>query len=69
MEVDTPPPPPRPAGWRIGLEDYVVDEALPRILEPIQESRRREAEKAAKWKREAELHELLFDAVSSSDDF
>jgi hypothetical protein len=69
MEVDAPPPPSRPAGSQIGPEDYVTDEALPRIFEPTEESSRREAKKAAKWKREAELQELLFDAVSSSDDF
>jgi hypothetical protein len=67
-----PPPPPLPscpAGSQIGPEDFVTDEALPRILELIKESSRREAEKAAKWKREAELQELLLDAVSSDDDF
>jgi hypothetical protein len=69
MEIDATLPPWRPAGSRIGLEDYVADEALPRILELIEESSRREAEKAAKWKREADLQELLLDAVSSSDDF
>jgi hypothetical protein len=69
MEVDaTPPPPSRLAGSRIGRED-VADEALPRILELIKESSRREAEMAAKWKREAELQELLIDAVSSDNDF
>jgi hypothetical protein len=68
MEVDaTPPPPPsRPTGSRIGPKDFVADEALPRILELIEESSRREAKKAAKWKREAEL---LLDAISSDDDF
>jgi hypothetical protein len=35
----------------------------------IEESNRWEAEMATKWKREAELHELLIDAISSSDDF
>jgi hypothetical protein len=69
MEIDATPPPSRPAGSRIGPEDFVVDEALPRILELIEESSRREAKKAAKWKREAELQELLLDAVSSDDDF
>jgi hypothetical protein len=69
MEVYAPPPPPRPAGSRIGPEDYVADESLPRILELIEDSSRREVEKAAKWKREAELQELLLDVVSSSDDF
>jgi hypothetical protein len=70
MEVDaTPPPPSRLAGSRIGREDSVVDEALPRILELIEESSRREAEMAAKWKREAELQELLIDTVSSDNDF
>jgi hypothetical protein len=54
MEVDAPLPPPRPAGSRVGLEDYVTDEAFPRILELIEE---------------AELQELLLNAVSSSDDF
>jgi hypothetical protein len=63
-----PPPPPRPAGSQIDPEVYVADEALPRILELIEESSRREAEKAAKWKREAELQELMLDTVSSSDD-
>jgi hypothetical protein len=70
MEVDaTLPPPSRLTGSRIGPEDFVADEALPRILELIEESSRREAEMAAKWKWEAELQELLIDAVSSSDDF
>jgi hypothetical protein len=70
MEVDaTSLPPSRPTGSRIGPEDFVADEALPHILELIAESSRREAEMAAKWKREAELHELLINAVSSSDDF
>jgi hypothetical protein len=66
MEVDAPPPPPCLTGSQIGPEDYVAEEALPRILELIEESSRREAEMAAKWKREAEL---LIDAVSSDDDF
>jgi hypothetical protein len=43
--------PPRPVGSQIGLEDFITEEALPRILELIEESSRREAEKAAKWKR------------------
>jgi hypothetical protein len=56
MEVNaTPPPPSRPAGSRIGPEDFVADEALPHILELIAESSRREADMAAKWKQEAEL--------------
>jgi hypothetical protein len=68
MEVDAPPPPPRPTGAQIGPEDFVAEEALPRILELIEESSRREAELAAKWKREAELQELLIEVVSSDDD-
>jgi hypothetical protein len=52
---------------RIGPEDYVAEEAFPRILELIEESSRREAERAARWKRKAELQELLIDAISSSD--
>jgi hypothetical protein len=40
---------------------------LPRILGLIEESRRRQAELAAKWK-EAELQELFIDAVSSDDE-
>jgi hypothetical protein len=48
MEVDVTPPPPRPTGAWIGPEDFVVDEALPRILGLIEESSRREAELAAK---------------------
>jgi hypothetical protein len=68
MEVDAPPPPPRPMGARIGPEDFVAEKALPRILELIEESSRREAEVAAKWKKKAELQELLIDVVSSSDD-
>jgi hypothetical protein len=64
MEVDAPSPPPHPAGSRIGPEDFVAGEALPRILELIEESSRREAEK-----REAELQELMLDAVSYDDDF
>jgi hypothetical protein len=55
MEVDVATPPPRPTGARIGPEDYVAEEAFPRILELIEESSRREAERAARWKREAEL--------------
>jgi hypothetical protein len=51
MEVDAPTPLPRPAGSRIGLEDFITKEALPRILELIEESSHREAEKAVKWKR------------------
>jgi hypothetical protein len=68
MEIDAPTPPPRPAGARIGPEDYIAKEAFPRILELIKESSRREAERAARWKREAELQELLIDAISSFDD-
>jgi hypothetical protein len=55
MEIDAPTPPSRPTGARIGPEDYVAEEAFPRILELIEESSRREAERATKWKREAEL--------------
>jgi hypothetical protein len=66
MEVDVPP---RPMGSRIGTEDFVAEEALPCILELIEESNRWDAEMAAEWKREAELQELLIDAISSSDDF
>jgi hypothetical protein len=69
MEVDAPTRLPRLAGSQIGPEDYVDEAALPRILELIEESSRRDAEKAAKWKQEAELRELLIDAISSSDDF
>jgi hypothetical protein len=68
MEVDAPPPSPRPTGAHIGPEDFVAEEALPRILELIEESSRREAELTAKWKREAELQELLIEVVSSDDD-
>jgi hypothetical protein len=68
IEVDAPTPPPRPTGARIGPENFVAEEALPRILELIDESSRREAELAAKWKREAELQELLIDTVSSDDE-
>jgi hypothetical protein len=68
MEVDAPTPPPCPTGARIGPEDFVAEETFPRILELIEESRRRETERAEKWKREAELHELLIDAISSSDE-
>jgi hypothetical protein len=57
MEVDAPPPPPRPTGSRIGPEDYVDEAALPRIFELIEESSHRDAEKAAGWKRKAELQE------------
>jgi hypothetical protein len=41
---------------------------LPRILELIEESSHRDAEKAAEWKREAELQKLLIGAISSSDE-
>jgi hypothetical protein len=68
MEIHAPTPPPRPTGARIGPEDYVAEEAFPRILELIEESSRRKAERAAKWKREAELQELLIDTISSSDE-
>jgi hypothetical protein len=34
----------------------------------IEESSHREAERAARWKREADLQELLIDAISSSDE-
>jgi hypothetical protein len=67
MEVDAPPPPLRSTGTRIGPEDFVAEDVFPRILEMIEESSRREVELAARWKREAELQELV-DAVSSSDD-
>jgi hypothetical protein len=68
MEVDAPALPPCRTGARIGPEDFIAEEALPRILELIEESSRREAELAVKWKREVELQELLIDAVSSSDE-
>jgi hypothetical protein len=68
MEIDAPTPSPRPAGARIWLEDYVAEEAFPHILELIEESSRREAERAARWKREADLHELLIDAISDDDE-
>jgi hypothetical protein len=68
MEVDAPLLPPRPVDSWIGPEDYVDKVALPCILELIEESSHRDAEKAAKWKREAELQELLIDAISSEDD-
>jgi hypothetical protein len=55
MEVDAATPAPRPPGATIGPEDYVAEEALPRILELIEESSRRQAELAAKWKKKAEL--------------
>jgi hypothetical protein len=55
-------------GAQIGPEDFVADEALPCILGLIEESSRREAELAAKWRKEAELQELLIDAVSFDDD-
>jgi hypothetical protein len=69
MEVDAATLPPRPPGATIGPEDYVAEEALPSILELIKESSCQQAELAAKWKREAELQELLIDAVSSFDEF
>jgi hypothetical protein len=68
MEIDASNPPPRPAGVRIGSEDYVAEEAFPRILELIEESSRRETEQATRWKREAELQELLVGAISSSNE-
>jgi hypothetical protein len=68
MEINAPTPPPRPTGARIGPEDYVAEEAFPRILELTEESNRRKAERAARWKREAELEELLIDAISSDDE-
>jgi hypothetical protein len=68
MEVDAATPPSRPTGARIGPEDYVAEEVLPRILELIEESSRREAERAARCRRDAELQELLIDAVSSDDE-
>jgi hypothetical protein len=58
MEVDAATPSSCPTGARIGPEDYVL----------IEESNRQEAERAAKWRREAELQELLIDAVSSDDE-
>jgi hypothetical protein len=58
----------RVQGTRIGPEDYVTEEAFPRILELIEESSRREAERMAKWKREAELQELLIDDISSDNE-
>jgi hypothetical protein len=57
MEVDAATLPPRPPGAMISPEDYVSKEALPRILELIEESSRRQAELAAKWKKEAELQD------------
>jgi hypothetical protein len=69
MEVDAATPPPRPRGATIGPEDYVAMEALPRILELIEESSRRQAELAAKWKKEAELQKLLIEAFSSDNEF
>jgi hypothetical protein len=68
MEVDAPTPPPHLAGARIGPEDYVGEEAFPCILKLIEESSRREAEWVAKWKRKAELQELLIDAISDNDE-
>jgi hypothetical protein len=50
-----------PARARIGSEDYVDDVALSRILQLIEESTCRDAEKVAEWKRKAEL---LIDAIS-----
>jgi hypothetical protein len=64
MEAD---PPLHPAGgedWARGLHRRC---GLPRILELIEESTRRDAEKAAEWKHEAQLQELLIDAISSFD--
>jgi hypothetical protein len=68
MEINAPTAPPRPTEARIGPEDYVAEEAFPRILELIEESSRCEAEQAVKWKREAELQELLIDAISFDDE-
>jgi hypothetical protein len=48
MDINSPTPQPRPTGARIGPEDYVAEEAFPRILELIEESSRREAEQVAK---------------------
>jgi hypothetical protein len=42
-------------GARIGPKDYIDEATLPRILVLIEESTTRDAEKAAEWKREAEL--------------
>jgi hypothetical protein len=64
MEVDYPLPP-APTGARIGPEDYIDEAALPRILVLIEETTHRVAEKAAEWKRKAEL---LIDAISSSEE-
>jgi hypothetical protein len=52
---------PTPTGARIGLEDYIDEAALPRILMLIEETTHRVAEKAAEWKRKVEL---LIDAMS-----
>jgi hypothetical protein len=68
MEVDAPTPPPCPTGARIGPKDYVADEAFPCILELIEESSRLEAERAARWKKKAELQELLIGAISSDNE-
>jgi hypothetical protein len=68
MEIDAPTPPPHPAGARIGPKDYVADEAFSHILKLIEESSRREAKWAARWKREAGLSELLIDAISSNEE-
>jgi hypothetical protein len=41
MDVDAATPPPLPRGATTGPKDYVTEEALPRILELIEESWRR----------------------------
>jgi hypothetical protein len=38
MDVDVATPPPLPRGATISPKDYVTEEALPRILELIEES-------------------------------
>jgi hypothetical protein len=68
MEVDAAAPPPHPTGVRIGSKDFIAEEALPRILELIEESTRQEAKLPTKWKRKAQLQEMLIDAVSSDDE-
>jgi hypothetical protein len=54
-----------PKGARIGPEDYIDEAALPHILVLIEETTHRVAEKAAEWKRKAEL---LIDTISSSEE-
>jgi hypothetical protein len=68
MEVDAATPLPCPTGARISPEDYVAEEAFPRILELIGKSSSREAKRAVRWKREAGLQELLVGAISSGDE-